>query len=173
MHRPLATEHAPYFEKYIALVPEGDVLAVLQGQLTETLAFLRSIPEPEGNRRHPPFTWSIKEVVGHLTDTERIFGYRALRFARGDATPLPGFDENAYVRAAEFDRRALGDLVDEFEALRRSHLCLLRNLPEEAWSRAGRANDNGVSVRALAYIIAGHTRHHMAIVRQRLSGMSR
>jgi hypothetical protein len=170
MHRPLATEYAPYFEKYIALVPEDDILAVLEGQLAETLALLRPVPEEEGSHRHPPFTWSIKEVVGHLTDTERIFGYRALRFARGDATPLPGFDENAYVRAAEFDRVPLRQLVGEFEALRRSHLGLFRSLPEAAWARAGRANDNEVSVRAVAYIIAGHTRHHAAILRRRLYG---
>jgi hypothetical protein len=169
MHRPPATEYAPYYEKYIALVPEDDILAVLEGQLAETLALLRPIPEAKGGQRHPPYTWSIKEVVGHLNDTERIFGYRALRFARSDSTPLPGFDENAYVRAAEFDLVPLYELVSEFEALRRSHLFLLASLSEIAWGRVGQANGNDVSVRALAYIIAGHTRHHTAILRQRLS----
>jgi hypothetical protein len=169
MHRLEPTEYAPYYGKYVALVPEADVLAALDEQLKELLALLRAVPEGESGVRHPPYTWSIKEVVGHLTDTERIFGYRALRFARGDATPLPGFDENAYARAAEFDRRPLGALVDEFEAVRRSHLGLFRNLPETAWARTGEANGTAVSVRALAYIIVGHVRHHTAILRQRLA----
>jgi hypothetical protein len=169
MHRPQPAEYAPNYEKYLALVPEEDILAVLEGQLPETLALLRPVPESQGGRRDPPYTWSVKEVVGHLTDAERIFGYRALRFARGDATPLATFDENAFVRVADFDRVPLQDLVGEFEALRRSHLFLLRNLSEPAWSRHGKASDNDVSVRALAYIMAGHVRHHTAILRQRLS----
>src|SRR5262245_997170 len=126
MHRPGPTEYAPYYGNYIALVTEDDVLATLEAQLGELLPLVRSVPEERAGDRHPPYTWSVKEVVGHLTDCERVFGYRALRFARGDATPLPGFDENAYARAAGFDRVPLADLVDEFEALRRSHLGLFR-----------------------------------------------
>lgn len=169
MPRPNPTEYAPYYEKYIALVPEDDVLAAMEAHLGDVLALLRPVPEEQGNVRHPPYTWSVKEVVGHMADTERVFGYRALRFARGDATPLPGFDENDYARAAESDRRPLRDLVAEFEAVRRSHLWLFRNLPEAAWSRSGKANDNPISVRAAAYVIVGHARHHTAILRQRLS----
>jgi uncharacterized protein (TIGR03083 family) len=169
MPRPSPTEYATYYGQYVELVPEDDVLAALQAQLDDLLALLRAVPEDQGNVRHPPYTWSVKEVVGHLTDTERVFGYRALRFARGDATPLPGFDENAYARAAESDRRPLANLVAEFETVRRSHLALFRNLPDVAWSRRGLANDNAVSVRALAYIIVGHARHHTAILRRRLS----
>jgi hypothetical protein len=169
MHRPSPTEYAPYYGKYVALVPEDDILAALEAQLAELLALLRAVPEEEGNVRHPPYTWSVKEVVGHLTDGERIFGYRALRFARGDTTPLPGFDENEYARVAGFDNSPLADLVLEFEAVRRSHLWLFRNLPEAAWARVGEANGSAVSVRALAYIIAGHGRHHTAILRRRLS----
>jgi hypothetical protein len=169
MHRPASTEYAPDYGKYLALVPEDDVLPALEAQLADTLALLRTVPENQGNVRHPPYTWSIKELVGHLTDSERVFGYRALRFARDDATPLAGFDENVYVRTAEFDRVPLQELVNEFEAVRRANLYFWRTLDEAAWSRGGKANDTPVTVRALAFIIVGHGRHHTAILRQRLS----
>jgi hypothetical protein len=169
MTRPDSTEYAPFYHGYVSLVPEEDILPVLDAQLTEMLAFLHGVTEAQGGQRHPPYTWSIKEVVGHLADTEQILGYRALRIARADQTPLPGFDENDYARTAEFDRVPLRDLVSRFEAVRRSHLFLFRSLPGEAWMRTGEANGNLVSVRALAYIIVGHTRHHTAILRQRLS----
>jgi hypothetical protein len=168
MPRPAPSEYAPYYAKYIDLVPEEDILAALEAQLAETLAVLRPAPESQGNVRHPPYTWTVKEVVGHLTDTERVMGYRALRFARADATPLPGFDEEKYAPAGEFDRIPLAGLVAEFEAVRRSHLYLFRHLPAAAWARGGKANDTPVTVRALAYIIAGHGRHHTAILRKRL-----
>ncbi len=169
MHRPAATEYAPYFEKYVKLVPENDIVAVLRSQVAEVLGFLREVPPAQENVRHAPYTWSIKEVIGHLIDTERIFGYRALRFARGDTTPLPGFDENAYVPAAHFDRRSLKDLAQEFEHLRLSHVALFGSLDEEASVRKGEASGNTMSVRAVGYAIAGHTRHHLAILRQRLA----
>jgi hypothetical protein len=169
MGRPDSSEFAPYYEKYIALVPEGDILAVMRSELVERHDFLTGISEAESCLRHPPYTWSVKQVVGHLTDSERVFGYRALRFARGDLTPLPGFDENAYARTAEFDQVPFSSLVTEFEAVRRSHVSLFGNLPAVAWTRRGTANDCEVSVRALAYIIVGHERHHMAILRKRLS----
>jgi hypothetical protein len=160
---------AAYYANYVALVPEDDVLLAMRSSLAEGLTFLAGVPESEACRRHPPYTWSVKEVVGHITDSERIFGYRALRFARNDSTPLPGFDENAYVPAAGFDRQPLCDLVGEFEAVRRSHLALFGHLTDVAWTRSGTANGNGVSVRALAFIIVGHQRHHVAILRRRLS----
>src|SRR4051794_13654848 len=122
MQRPSSTEYARYYDKYIALVPEDNVVAALEAQLTDKLALLHSVPEAQGTVRHAPHTWSIKEVVNHLADTERVMGYRALCFARGDATPLPGFEENDYARTAESDRRPLSDLVSELEAVRRSHL---------------------------------------------------
>ncbi|MFI5458293.1 MAG: DinB family protein, partial [Isosphaerales bacterium] len=136
MARPDSIEYAPYYAKYVSLVPEDDILTAMKSDLSATLSFLRSVPESEACLRHPPYTWSVKEVVGHLTDSERIFGYRALRFARDDSTPLPGFDENAYARAAEFDRQPFSDLVAEFEAVRRSHLPM--NSPR--WSTRGGAN---------------------------------
>ena len=170
MPRPAATEYAPYYAKYLALVPEDDILAALEAQLGETLAVLRRAPESQGGVRHPPYTWTVKEVVGHLIDCERVMGYRALRFARGDTTPLPGFDEESYAPAGQFDRLPLAALVAEFEAVRRSHLYLFRHLPADAWDRGGKANDNAVTVRALAYIIAGHGRHHTGILQKRLAG---
>jgi hypothetical protein len=166
--RPEATEYASYHSNYIALVPETDILSVLNSQLEEMLTLFRSISNEEGNTRHPPYTWSVKEVMGHLTDAERIFGYRALRFAREDPTPLPAFEENAYVRSAGFDSYRVSDLASEFEFLRRSHLCLFRSLSAEAWQRRGVANNNPVSVRALAYIMAGHVLHHGGILHKRL-----
>src|SRR5689334_2824348 len=169
MGRPDPSEYAPYYSKYLAHVPEDDILTALGEQMESTLALLRAAPEAKASVRHPPYAWTVKDVVGHLTDCERVFGYRALRIARGDATPLPGFDENAYARAAGADRVPLGDLAAEFEAVRRSHLGLFRRLPVAAWTRLGVANDSPVSVRALAYIMLGHERHHAAILRERLS----
>jgi len=168
MPRPAAGDFAPYYAKYIDLLPEDNILGVLTKQLDEFLALMRPVSEETGNVIHPPYTWSVKQVVGHLTDCERVFGYRALRFARGDTTPLPGFEENDYARTGGFDRLRLADLVSEFEAVRRSHLWFFRNLPAEAWDRAGMANNSRVTVRALAYILAGHVRHHGTILRKRL-----
>jgi DinB family protein len=168
MHRPSSSEYAPAYDGYVALVLEDDIVKVLEEQLAELVALLLPVAEEQGNVRHPPYTWSVKEVVGHLTDGERIFGCRALRFARGDAAALPGFDENSYVRAGDFDRCQLADLVEEFALVRRSHLWLFRQVPEAAWTRTGEASGSAVSVRALAYIMAGHVRHHAAILRRRL-----
>ena len=133
------------------------------------LAFLKGVAESEASVCHSPYTWTIKQVVGHLTDAERVFGYRALRFARGDSTPLPGFDENAYAKAICLDGIPLTDLVAEFANLRRSHVAFFEHLSEDAWQRRGTANNVAVSVRALAYILVGHERHHAAILRKRLS----
>jgi hypothetical protein len=168
MPRPAAGDFAPYYGKYLDLVPEDDIQPVLAKQLDEFLAFMRPVSEATGNVVHPPYSWSVKQVVGHLSDCERVFGYRALRFARGDATPLPGFKENDYARTGESDRVKLADLVSEFEAQRRSHVWLFRNLPAEAWNRAGTANNSRITVRALAFILAGHVRHHGGILRKRL-----
>ncbi|HJZ89298.1 MAG TPA: DinB family protein [Gemmataceae bacterium] len=169
MRRPQPTEYAPFYETYVKLVPETDIVAALETQLADMLGVLRAVPEAQATVRHPPYTWSIKEVVGHLADTERVMGYRALRFARGDTTPLPGFDENEYAKVANFDRLSLPALVGELEIVRRSHVSLFRNLPVEAWDRGGEANANRVTVRALAYILVGHGRHHTAILRKRLA----
>jgi uncharacterized damage-inducible protein DinB len=165
--RPDPSEHLPYYEKYVLLVPDGDLLSTLEEQMNETQALLRNVPEDRAMFRYGPGKWSVKEVVGHLIDTERIFTYRALRFARNDATPLPGFDENEFVANSDFDRRTLGGLLDEWEQVRRATLTFFRNLGEEAWDRRGNANNAAMSVRAAAWIIAGHERHHRTILRER------
>ena len=168
--QPQTNEYAPYYEKYVSLVPEGDVVTTLSRQLDDTLSFLRGLTEAQGNSRYAPGKWSIKELVGHIIDTERIVAHRAFRFARNDQTPLPGFEQDDYVRVGNFDNRRLSDLADEFEQVRRATLSLLRSLDDDAWLRRGAANETEVSVRALAYILAGHETHHMQIVRERYLG---
>lgn len=165
--QPDATEYDPYYQTYISLVPREDVVATLSRQLEETLSTLRGLTETQADSRYAPDKWSIKELVGHLIDSERIFAYRALRFARNDQTPLPGYEQDDYVRAGNFGSRSMRDLADEFEQLRRANLSFFRSLDDEAWLRRGTANDAEVSVRALAYILAGHETHHMQILRTR------
>ena len=165
--KPEPDEFAPYYSKYISLVADGDVVSTLRQQLNNSLSLLRGISEEKANSRYASDKWSLKEVVGHLLDTERIFGYRALRFARNDQTPLNGFEQDDYVRAANFGRTRLNDLADEFENVRRANIHLFRSLDDAAWLRRGAANENEVSVRALAYIIAGHELHHMGILKTR------
>jgi len=165
--KPEATEHHPYYGHYIALNPEDDVLAALEAQMPETLAFLRSISEDRAGHRYAPDKWSIRQVVGHLIDAERVFAYRALRFARADATPVPGFDENTYAPVSGADTRTYADLVDEYEALRGANMYFFRALDDAAWMRTGTANGAPISVRALAWILAGHGRHHANVIRER------
>lgn len=165
--RPASGEYAPSYERYISLVPDGDVVATLSRQLESTLALLRGIDETQANNRYAPDKWSIKELVGHLIDSERIFAYRALRFARNDQTPLSGFEQDDYVRDAEFDKRTLADLADEFEHVRRANISLFRSLNVEALSRRGTANEVEISVRALLYIMAGHEAHHIQVLTER------
>ena len=167
MQRPASSEYAPSFQKYVDLVSGCGILAVLDDQIGDTRALIASISESEGGHRYAPGKWSIREVIGHLSDAERIFAYRALRFARGDETPLSGFDENTYIAPGGFDRRTLADLMEEFAAVRRATVALFRGLDEDAWGRCGTANRNDCSVRALAWIIAGHERHHVSILRER------
>jgi hypothetical protein len=165
--RPAQDEYAPYYEKYVSLVPAGDVVETLERQLTDTLALLRSVPEDRGDSTYEPGKWSVKELVGHVIDSERVFSYRALRFARGDRTPLPGYEQDDYVRAANFGARTLASITEEFARVRASTVALLRSFDAEAWARRGTANDNEVSVRALAHILAGHELHHLGILRER------
>lgn len=166
MSRPEATEYVSYFGRYIDQVPDGSIVDVLASGLRDTLALLRSIPEDRGDYRYAPEKWSVKEVVGHVIDAERVFAYRALRFARNDATPLPGFEQDDYIPAGKFGTRTLRDLADELEAVRQSTLHLFRHLDEAALLRGGVASGNPVTVRALAYIIAGHEAHHRKVLRE-------
>ena len=165
--RPAPGEYAEFYAKYVARVPTGDITALLRDQLADTRNLLRGVPPGEADRGYAPGKWTIKEVVGHLCDAERIFAYRALRIARADRTPLPGFDENEFVATASFGERDLGHLLEEFTLLRNSTIALFRGLPHEAWPRRGVASDNEVSVRAIAAIIAGHELHHREILETR------
>jgi|SRR5579864_8077813 len=165
--RPVNTEYDPYYERYISLVSEEDVLIALDQQLAETLILLRGVSEQHGAFRYEPDKWSMKEVLGHLIDTERIMSYRALCIARAEPSSLPGFEQDDYVRHGNFDNRSVSSLAREFEQVRRATISLFRNLEPEAWERRGKANNVKVSVRALAYIIAGHELHHKAVLKDR------
>ena len=165
--RPADDEYAPFYGTYVSKVPEVEIHKFLETQLRETRSLLSTIPEGRGDHRYAEGKWSIKEVIGHLCDAERIFAYRMLRIARGDQTPLPGFEENAYVPVARFDRRTMASLVDEFAQVRDATLALTRTLDAEAGARRGVASGKEVSARALAWIIAGHVAHHVGILRER------
>jgi hypothetical protein len=165
--RPEPDEIPSFYVGYIKRVPETDPVMVCASQIEETAALLRGLSETDAMYRYAPGKWSIKEVVGHLADTERIMSYRALRIARGDVTPLASFDENAYVPVANFDNRSLADLVGEWRTVRAATLALLRTFDAEAWQRRGTASGKPVSVRALGFMIPGHERHHVEILRTR------
>jgi len=165
--RPEPGEYAPYYDRYISLIPGNDILSTLDEQRRQMLLLLSCRDEAEGNFRYAPDKWNAKEVIGHVNDTERIFSYRALRIARGDQTPVEGFEQDDYVRNGPFAHRTLSDLIEDYIAVRRATLSLLRNLDEAAWLRRGVANKNEVSVRALAYVIAGHELHHRRILEQK------
>jgi uncharacterized damage-inducible protein DinB len=171
--RPQPGEYAPYYDRYISLVQGEDILNTLDQQRRQMMLLLSGRDEEDGDFRYAPDKWSAKEVLGHVCDTERIFAYRALRISRADATPLEGFEQDDYVRNGPFAQRPLADLVEEFIAVRRATLSLLRNLDEAAWMRRGIANKNEVSVRALAYIIAGHELHHRRILEEKYFAASR
>ena len=167
IHRPDDSEYLSYYSSYINLVPEGDILTTLFRQNEATMALLRGLSESQGGFRYAPGKWSIKELVAHVSDAERIFADRALRFARADETPLPGFEENDYVRNGSFDSFHLADIVAGFESVRRSTLSLFKLMSKDASTRRGKANNAEISVRALAYVIAGHEIHHVNVLRTR------
>lgn len=165
--RPALEEHAEYFSRYIDRVPDGDIVDILTRQMAETSEFLGAIPDSKADHRYAEGKWSIREVIGHMCDTERVFSYRALRFSRGDTTPVPGFDENAYMKYAPFSRCSLDDLISEFQQVRKSSLHLFRSMDAQAMERRGVANGASVSVRAIAYMAAGHEAHHVEGLRTR------
>jgi hypothetical protein len=164
---PATSEYASYYGRYVSLVPKGDILETLAEQLDSSLALLRGIDEEKAGYRYAPGKWSIKELVGHIIDAERIFAYRALRFARGDETELSGFEQDGYVLNAGFDAYRMEELAREFELVRGANLLMLRHLDEAAWQRRGIASGGEVTVRALAFIMAGHEKHHVEILRTR------
>ncbi|WP_321477809.1 DinB family protein [uncultured Paludibaculum sp.] len=169
--RPGAGEHAPYFGRYIDLVPDGDLLERLRGQVVSTVQLLAPLREEQANYRYAEGKWSVKEVLGHMIDTERIFSYRVLRIARNDATPLPGFEQDDYVKYGPHARQPWPELVEEFQVVRSATLCLLRGLDGEALSRTGTASDHPASARALAWMTAGHELAHMAVFHERYSAV--
>jgi hypothetical protein len=171
--RPQPGEYSPYYDRYISLVADNDILRTLEEQRRQMMLALSGRSEADGDFRYAPDKWSAKEVLGHVCDTERIFAYRALRIARADATPMEGFEQDDYVRNGPFAYRPLADLIEDYIAVRRATVSLLRSLDEAAWSRRGIANKNEVSVRGLAYIIAGHELHHRRILEEKYFAVSR
>ena len=165
--KPDVSEYAPYYERYVSLVPEGDVVEALSRQMDETLALLRSIPEERAGHAYEPGKWSIRQVVGHVIDGERIFAYRALAIARGERANLPSMEQDEYMEHSRFDERTLASLCEEFEHVRRANVLMMRGFNAEDWARRGVASDNEVSVLALAHIIAGHELHHVGVLRAR------
>lgn len=165
--RPLHAEAAEYYFKYIDLVPEGPLDALLDEQLREALALLQPVTEERSRRRYQEDKWSLKQVLAHLCDAERVFAFRAFWFARGFTSELPSFDEGQSSAGAQADARSWAEHLDEFKSVRSATLTLVRGLPEGAWERQGTASAKAFSVRALAYIVAGHTTHHLALVRER------
>jgi uncharacterized damage-inducible protein DinB len=167
MNRPEKGEYAEYYERYVSLVEENDIVAVLENQQTELLDIFEQITEEKSLFAYAEGKWSIKELIGHLTDGERIFAYRALRISRADKTPIEGFEQDGYIENSNFNNTKLSELTEELILTRKSNLIFFKNLTEEAWLRTGTASENPVSVRALAFIIAGHIRHHLKILNER------
>lgn len=167
LSRPNEQEYDPYFERYVSLVPEGDFLELLGMQTQETRAFFEKLSEETANYSYAPGKWSIKEVLGHIMDTERVFAYRTLCIARGEQQPLPGFDQNTYAAGAAYDRIPLSNVVQHYTALRVSTFFLFEQIPDEAWTRTGISNQKPISLRSLAYIIAGHERHHLQVISEK------
>ncbi|MGI8741778.1 MAG: DinB family protein [Bryobacteraceae bacterium] len=164
---PEPSEHTPYYDRYISLVGTADIVTTLEHQWRETVDLLSGLTDVKANYRYSPEKWSVKEMLGHVSDTERIMSYRALRIARNDRTPMEGFEQDDYVRGANFGEYRLPEMLEEFTCVRHATVLLFRHLHGEAWSRRGVANQNPVSVRALAYIIAGHEIYHRNMLKER------
>ena len=167
MTRPQPHEAAPYYSNYINLVPEGAIVQILERQLDDTTAFLAEISEATSLARYAPDKWTLRELLNHVNDTERVFVFRAMWFARGFSEPLPSFDQEIGVNGAGANEVSWATQVEEFRHIRKATIALFRSLPEQAWQRSGIASDNSVTVRALAYIIAGHVSHHANVIRDR------
>ena len=167
MRKPKSNENPSYYNRYIELIKSEDILAVLENQNQEMHALLSRIGEEAAGFRYAPEKWSIKEVIGHVIDVERIFAYRALRFARNDKTPLAEFEEDDYVKNANFDSRTLIDLGDEFRIVRESTSCMFASFEDEIYDRIGTASGFNFTVRAIPFIIAGHEAHHRKIIQEK------
>lgn len=167
MNRPETHEFAPYYNTYISLIEDNAVLTVLDAQTAEIRAIFSDVSEDKGSYAYAEGKWTIKELLSHLIDGERIFAYRILRISRGDETPIEGFEQDDYIETSNANNRLFADLLDEFDHERRANLLLVKNLTEEASLRIGTASNNPVSVRALVYIMAGHVKHHVGILQER------
>lgn len=167
LKRPSKSEYPNYYVPYVDLVPEADLVQLLEENLQKTIALFEGISEEDSLHRYAKGKWSIKEVLGHIADTERIMSYRLLRVARGDQTPLAGFDENDYVQAAQSNNLSLKTILEDFKVVRKATISLIKNLPENTWANIGNANGTEITTRAIAYIIAGHQMHHCKIVEER------
>ncbi|MDM5234868.1 DinB family protein [Bacillus cereus] len=168
--RPGTNEYNPYYSTYIKLIPDGDITYILEQQMKETNLLLKDISDGGGHFRYAPNKWSIKEVIGHIADTERIMAYRLLSIARGEKAELPGYNDDMYVLRAVFDKQSMQDLLTNLTVVRQSTVHLLKSLDEDAWLQRGIANNSEVTVRALANIIAGHELHHLQIIKERYLG---
>jgi len=167
IERPSESEYAPFYAGYIAKIPAVDVLEILERQSAQLRQLAAGASPEQQVSRYAPGKWSVREVFGHLIDGERVFGYRAFRIGRGDQTPLSGFEENQYVAASGYNLRELSSLADEFALVRAANLSVFHTLSEDDWRRTGTANGHPVSVRALAFIMAGHVNHHLGILGER------
>jgi hypothetical protein len=165
--RPLPGDYSDGLAPYVAEAPEGDVLALLKAQQGELTALFKGLTESQAEYRYAPGKWSLKDLLQHLIDGERIFGYRCLRIGRGDTTPLPGWEEDDYALAARADERALADLLADFQAMRAASLELFRSLSDAAWAHVGTSNGRPLSARALPFVCLGHAAHHLAVIRER------
>ena len=164
LERPKAGEYLPYYEKYIARVADGDLIELLARHADETIAMLRNQSPDVADYAYEEGKWTVKEVMGHVCDAERIFAYRLLCIGRGEQASLPGFDENAYAPAGRFGDRTMESLLEEFAAVRQATIALIAGMPDEGWARSGIANNAGISARAIAYILAGHELHHREVL---------
>ena len=167
MTRPEKTEYAEYYDKYVSLVEATDVVSAMEKQSEELNDTFSQISEEKGLYAYAEGKWTIKELLGHLIDGERIFAYRAFRFSRADKTPLPGFDQDPYIENGNYNSVKLADLLDELILLRKSNIHFLKNLSKKAWDNVGVASDNPITVRALAYIMVGHIEHHVKILKEK------
>lgn len=167
LNRPSKEEYNAYYERYVQLVPEGNIYDILTQSLKDTTDFFSNVGEDRANYRYAEGKWSMKEVLGHITDNERIMCYRLLRIARGDTTPLAGYDQDVLINGASFDKCTLAELLEDYAAVRHATLTLFRGLSDEALSRRGIVNDSESSAKAWAYIIIGHEIHHMNVINER------
>ena len=168
--KPQGGEYNPYYQRYIDLATEDDIVGALDAQARETAALFGGLSDEQASYRYAPDKWSVKQIVGHIIDGERVFAYRVLSIGRGDTAALPGFDQDPWVANGGADDRSMSDLAEELATVRKANVMMMRALSEEAWRRIGTASENPVSPRALAYVMLGHERHHLRIVRERYLG---